>query len=95
MIRAFITSFNHIPAQGESSGASSGQPMPSIRPQVQNPNLEHYRRTNEQSYRQMDPRAESRKDLYKKVEMPLFSRSNPFDWIARAERYFRVMQCSP
>ena len=60
--------------------------------QVTNPNLERNRENIELGYRPVDRSEENRKGLYKKVEMPTFAGQNPFDWIARAERYFRVTQ---
>lgn len=33
---------------------------------------------------------ETRESLLKKVEMPVFSGDNLFDWLARVERYFRI-----
>ena len=33
---------------------------------------------------------ENHESLLKKEEMPVFSGTNPFDWLARVERYFRI-----
>ncbi|CAN6921720.1 unnamed protein product, partial [Brassica oleracea] len=35
---------------------------------------------------------ENREGMLKKLEMPVFSGSNPFGWIAQVERYFRFGQ---
>lgn len=56
--------------------------------------IDRNRGEHELGYRYVERNDENRKGLYKKVEMPTFSGQNPFDWIARAERYFRVTQSS-
>ncbi|KAG2254002.1 hypothetical protein Bca52824_084138 [Brassica carinata] len=59
--------------------ASNEKSTESISATVHNPILEPNRGNNELGYRP-------------KVEMPTFSGSDPFDWIANSKRYFRVMR---
>lgn len=79
--------------QADSSGPSQVQPRTQQPAQVTT-NLERNWGESELGYRNYDRNEENRKGLYKKVEMPTFSGQNLFDWIARAERYFRVTQSS-
>ena len=97
-IQTLLASLNQRPVQAESSGAQQANHLPSssqYHSQVHNPILEPNRGNNELGYRPVEYRSENREGLYKKVEMPMFSGSDPFDWIANSKRYFRVMRCSP
>ena len=84
----------HHTTHTKSSGPSQIQSRIHQPVQVQNTNLERNRGDTELGYRQLDRTDENRKGLYKKLEMPTFLGHNPFDWIVRAERYFRVTQSS-
>lgn len=63
--------------------------------QVYSSSSEQTRDERELDYRPVDTRNENRDSLLRKVEMPMSSGYNPYGWIARAERYFRVTRYDP
>lgn len=63
--------------------------------QVHPSSSEQHRRDRDLGYRQLDQGVDHRKGLFKKVEMPVFGGENPYGWITRAERYFRVTRYDP
>lgn len=93
-MRSFLASLQQNQTHVESGGPSQIHSQIQQPIQVPIPNLERNRENPELGYRLVDRNEEIRKGLYKKMEMPTFAGQNPFDWIARAERNFRVTQSS-
>lgn len=76
-----------IPTQSQRPTNSDSQVPPT--------SSEHYRMDRDLGYRQIDNMLENRDGWFRKVEMPVFAGENPYGWITRVERYFRVTRYDP
>ncbi|KAG2311911.1 hypothetical protein Bca52824_023468 [Brassica carinata] len=82
--------FNELDEKFNRIAATSAVNTESISATVSHSSLEQNRNDAELGYRCNAHRSENKEGRYKKIEMPVFAGEHPFDWIAQAERYFRV-----